>query len=333
MTSSSGAPPARSAERGVDGVEEAVARAGVVASSPGCRASAAPAWRSASANGSNGASGSSEQRPSRTVRAVGERRGGELVREPRLADARLAGEQHDPPVAVHLHAAPTTARRRSSSARRPTNSVACARASAGGGATGAAVAAPQLVEQRARLARRRRSPSARAGARRSARPRPARRRGRRPRRAARSAGGWAPRRAGRARPARASGGPPRPGSARRRELLERLGEPLRVRLARLVRPVVVEAVEDRRAARRRARAAGSPRASAASNARVSTQAVAVERDRLARGDDVVGGRAERAPQLGQRGAQAGAGRLVEHVGPEARGEPARAACGPGCSAR
>ena len=35
---------------------------------------------------------------------------------------------------------------------------------------------------------------------------------------------------------------------------------------------------------------------------------------------VVGRGPERAPQLGQRGAQAGAGGLVEDVGPEARGE-------------
>ena len=39
-------------------------------------------------------------------RAVGERGGRELVGEPGLADAGLAREQHEPAVAVHLHARP-----------------------------------------------------------------------------------------------------------------------------------------------------------------------------------------------------------------------------------
>ena len=70
-------------------------------------------------------------------------------------------------------------------------------------------------------------------------------------------------------------------------------------------------------------AAGSPRAQrGVERASVDRQPLAVERDRLAGRDDVIGRRPERAPQLAERGAQAGAGRLVEHVGPERRREPA-----------
>ena len=103
----------------------------------------------------------------------------------------------------------------------------------------------------------------------------------------------------------------------RRDLLERVGEPLRVRLAGVVGPVVVEAVEDRRAARRQRGGGVAGVERRVERARVDR---ALERDRLAAGDELVGRGPERAPQLGQRGAQAGAGRLVEHVGPEARGE-------------
>ena len=96
-------------------------------------------------------------------------------------------------------------------------------------------------------------------------------------------------------------------------------EPLLVRLARVVRPVVVEAVEDRAAAGLERGGGVAARRGAASNARVSTAASSATVSRVAA--SVVGRGPERAPQLGQRGAQAGAGGLVEHVGPEARGEP------------
>ena len=38
--------------------------------------------------------------------AACERRGGEVVGQPRLADPRLACDEHDPPIAMHLDAAP-----------------------------------------------------------------------------------------------------------------------------------------------------------------------------------------------------------------------------------
>jgi len=93
-----------------------------------------------------------------------------------------------------------------------------------------------------------------------------------------------------------------------------------VRLPCLVRPLVVEAVEDRRAARLDRGGRIAVRKRRLERARVDEQALAVERDPLAGRDDVCGGRPERPAQLGQRCAQARARRLVEHVGPEPRGE-------------
>ena len=115
------------------------------------------------------------------------------------------------------------------------------------------------------------------------------------------------------------------GGRRRRELLERPGEPVRVDLARLVGPVVFEAVQDRRRAGVERRGGVVARERGVERARVDPEPV-VEDDRLAGGDHVAGGRAERPAQLGERGPQARAGGLVEHVGPEARGD-LRAAVG------
>ncbi len=301
-------------ERGVDGVEQAVAGAGVVGRAGLERV------------GGAGLAQRLRERLERRERllraaaeqdggAVGERGGGELVGEPGLADAGLAGQQHEPAVAVHLHAGPgraqalelgaaadelgrvgalERARRRDRRGRR----------------------APQLVEQRARLARGRDAeraaqplgePLARgqrggavAGRREPLDQAAVRLLGERVERdlLAREAD-----RLGRVR--------------RRRELLQRLGEPLRVRLAGVVGPVVVEAVEDRRAARRQRGGGVAGVERRGERARVDR---ALERHRLAPGDELVGRGTERAAQLGQRGAQAGAGRLVEDVGPEARGE-------------
>ena len=108
----------------------------------------------------------------------------------------------------------------------------------------------------------------------------------------------------------------------RRHRLERLRQPLGVRAPRLVRPLVLEAVEDRPAARRERRGRVSAAQRRVERASVDRQTLAVERDRLAGRDHVIRCRAERAPQLAERGAQAGASRLVEHVGPERRREAA-----------
>ena len=108
------------------------------------------------------------------------------------------------------------------------------------------------------------------------------------------------------------------------ESLERFDEPLVVNAARLVRPIVVELVEDPRGAglQRHGRVAAAKRRLEAAG--VDVQAGTVERDRVARRHDVLGGRAKRAPQLTQGRPQARTGGVVEDVGPEAGGD--RAAC-------
>ena len=92
-------------ERGVDGVEQAVPRAGLVARAGLERVGGA---------GLAQRLGERLERCERLLRAaaeqdggvVGERGGGELVGESGLAHSRLAGQQHEPAVAVHLHAGP-----------------------------------------------------------------------------------------------------------------------------------------------------------------------------------------------------------------------------------
>ena len=213
------------------------------------------------------------------------------------------------------------ARMRSSSAVRPTNAVSCARRSAGGG--GAAGAAPGLRSD---------SSSARVsrdGAIASvARSRSAKRFARGERRGTvaglREALDQA---AVRLLAERVQGDlltrePHRLGGVRRGPCLqlERLREPFGVGLARRVRPLLVEPVEDRHAAggERPGRIAGGERP--LEPAHVDREPVAVERHRVARGHEVRAGGPERAPQLAQRGTQARAGGLAEHVGPKARRE-------------
>ena len=301
-------------ERRVDGVEQAVAGAGRVLAGP--RTSAAPAGRSASANGSNAASGSSEQRPAQHARARLEDLAREAMGQARLADAGLPGDQHDPRGRGRWTSA-QAARRRSSSVARPTNAVSCSRRSTAGGGDRSG-RAPQRVEQRAGLARRRDRErraqplgEALAGDQR-----------RRPVARLRQPLDQAPVGVLRERVERhlLAGQAHRLGGVVRcrGQALERVGEPLGVRSARVVGPVVVEAVEDRRAARVE-RGGGV----AAAQRRVEPARVdvgAVERDRVAGGDDVLGGGAERAPQFAQGGTQARAGGLVEDVRPEPRGE-------------
>jgi hypothetical protein len=92
-------------ERGVDGVEQAVARAGVVGRAGLERVGGA---------GLAQRLGERLERRQRLLRAAAEQDGGalgkrvgrELVGKPGLADAGLAGQQHEPAVAVHLHAGP-----------------------------------------------------------------------------------------------------------------------------------------------------------------------------------------------------------------------------------
>ena len=89
-------------------------------------------------------------------------------------------------------------------------------------------------------------------------------------------------------------------------------------LAGLDRPLFVEAVEDRRAARLE-----RPRCIALVKpplklARVNSEVGALERDRVPRCDHVPGRGPERLAQLGQGDPQAGPRRLVEHVRPKAR---------------
>ena len=249
--------------------------------------------------------------------AAGERGGGELVREPRLADAGLAGEQHEPAVAVHLHAGPRRAQalELGAAADEP---VAWARVQHARRRDGCGRRAPQLVEQRARLARRR-------DAERAAQPL-----------GEALAGGQ---RGGAVAGAREPLDQPAVrllGERVERDLLARQadrrapGRRARPRAARARRRAAARAPGGRRGPSRRRSRRGSARGWPPARRRgrrrrapPRTRACrprALERDRLAPGDEVAGRRAERAPQLGQRGAQACAGRLVEDVGPEARGE-------------
>ena len=320
-------------ERGVDGVEQAMARAGAVGRAGlqrrrRRRPGAAPRRRARRA-----ASGSSEQRPSSTVApsasaARGERggRAGSCRRRARPRAARAAG--------------------RGASARRPTTRAAArARRAAdergrrgrararGGGATGAAgvrrsASSSARVSRDGAIAER-----ARAGARRSARPRRAPRRGRR-RSASRSirrrfgssasgssatcsrvrrtaSAGSAPRRRAaraRRRAARRAPGAPRGPSRRRSRRGSARGTPP-------------------------ARAAGSPASSAASNARVSTASPSPSSATVSR----VATRWSAAGPSARRSSVSAARRLVRADSSSTSGQKRAAswarACGPGCSAR
>ena len=208
------------------------------------------------------------------------------------------------------------ARRRSSSARRPTNAVAWVRSSARGGATGAA-GVRRSSSSSARVSRDGGMPS--APRRRSANRSPAASAAARSpalasrsirRRFGSSASGSSATcsrvsriaSAGSAVPAScSSASASRCSCACRASWAQSSSKPSRIG-ARLASSA----------------AAGSPASSAASNARVSTAASSATVSRPA--TQLVGRGPERAAQLGQRGAQAGAGGLVEDVGPEARGE-------------
>ena len=166
--------------------------------------------------------------------------------------------------------------------------------------------------------------------------RPARRRGRRRRRAGASASGGSPPRAARARPARrvrSTGAAEVAARARRRpRALSSSGDgALAVLVARLERPFVLEA-----------RPGTSPRASASASSQlpvgaeplglehVDPRVVARGRRGRVSSTSVVGSPSV-PPQRPERAAQARAGALVEHVGPEARRDGARG-CRPGLSA-
>ena len=137
-------------ERGVDGVEQAVAGAGFTGRAGLERV------------GGPGLAQRLRERLERRERllraaaeqdggAVGERRGGELVGEPGLADAGLAGQQHQPAVAVHLHAGPRRAQAVELGAAADERGRVGALERAGRRHRGGR-RVPQLVEQRARLA-------------------------------------------------------------------------------------------------------------------------------------------------------------------------------------
>ena len=198
--------------------------------------------------GSNGASGSSEQRPTSTVAPSCEGGGRELLGEARLTDPRLAGDQHDPPVAVHLHAAPTGAQPRQLGAAADEHRFVRAR-EAGWWRDGLWLRAAEFVDQRSRLARRRDAElraqalgEVPAGRQRrgavAARGEPLDQSavGRFRQRVERDLGARQP---NRLRWIERGG----------RSRLERAGEPVCVLVAGLDRPLFVEAVEDRRAAR------------------------------------------------------------------------------------
>jgi hypothetical protein len=267
---------------------------------PGCRTSAAPTWRSASAYGLEGRQRLLPAAAEQHRRAAVEHLAREAIGEPRLADARLAREQDDPVAAVRV--TPAHARRSRSSSRRGRRT----RVVGGAGERGAGVAAVLERLDQARGLARRRDRELRAQPLGEA---PARGQRRRAVAGAARPLDQAPVRLLGERVERdllaREAGPPRRLRARR-ELPRAPREPLGVGAARLVRPVVLEAVEDRRRGtppprprpvaapqRRRRTRARRPPAPAPSSATVSRV-----------GDDVLRRRAERAPQLAQRGAQA-----------------------------
>ena len=314
-------------ERGVDGVEQAVARAGVVGRAGLERVGGA---------GLAQRLGERLERRERLLRAaaeqdggaVGERGGGELVGESGLADARLAGQQHEPAVAVHLHAGPGRAqplelgaaadelgrvgalqrsRRRDGAAGARRSSSSSARVSRDGG---------MPSEPRRRSANR--SPAASAAAR-----SPALASRSISRRFGSSASGSSATCSRVRRTASA-------GSRGRRELLERVGESLRVRLASVVGPVVVEAVEDRRAARRQrgGGVAGVERRGERARVDAAPSSATVSRPAT---------RWSAAGPSARRSSVSAARRLVRADSSRTSGQKRAAswarACGPGCSAR
>ncbi len=232
------------------------------------------------------------------------------------------GDEHDPPVAVHLHARPGRAQAVELGATADELGLVRAR-EAGRRRDGRRLAAAEVVQQRPRLARRRNAelraqalgePPA-GGA--------ARRRGRRSRRASRSAGGWAPPRADRAPPARGSAGWPRPDPALATAACSS-ASPSRCACSSRASSAQSSSKPSRIGARHASSArTGSPSSSACWNARViDAEAGSFERDRVPCGHQIARRRAQRLAQLGQRDAQAGPRRFVEHVGPEARRQPA-----------
>ena len=314
-TSSSAPRAGDPAERAVDGIEQALARAGgILGARTQGRVGIGLAQRLRV--GLERRQRFLPAAPEQDERAAGLQLLGELPREPRLADPRLAGDHDHPPGPVHLDVRPRGAQPVELAGAPHEGEVRLAREDRGC-RDGRAIAADR-VEQRAGLARRGDGEGAAQALGETL--------ARGQRGGAVAGGGEAldqpavgllGQRVERhllARQANRFGG-----GRRRREQFERPGEPVRVGLARLVGPVVLEAVEDRRRAGVERRGGVVARERGVERPRVDPEPV-VEDDRLAGGDHVGGGRPERPAQLGQRGPQARAGRLVEHVGPEARGD-------------
>ena len=322
MTSSSGA---RSASAGVDRVEQAVARARVVggaAALPSRGRLGAAGLRARAPRRAGVAQGLGERLEGgeRLLRAAAEQDGGAVAsaaaanswREPGLADAGLAGEQHEPPVAVRSHAGPRRPQALELGAAADER-VAWVRSSARGGATGRSACAAARRAARASRA----TAGAEAPRRRSANrsPAAARRRGRRAasrsirRRFGSSASGSSATCSRVRRIASAgcrardcsSASASRCACAWRASWAQSSSKPSRI---------------GRGGPSARGGVAGGERR--VERARVDARVE--RRPWLAVATSWLGRRPERAAQLGQRGAQAGAGGLVEHVGPEARGE-------------
>ena len=256
-------------------------RAPLPVSSPGCRTSTAPSKRSTSANGSKAASGSSQQRPAQHARAGLEDLAREAMRQARLAHAGLARDQDDRGGFGAARRRPRPREDARARVARPTNAVSCSRARSAaarrtsGGRRSVSSSGAGLARRRDR--QRRAQPLGEALAR-------DQRRGSVTR--SREALDQAPvgllrERVERHLLARQADRLDRV-ARRRGERFEGLGEPLAVGPAGLVRPVVVEAVEDRGgtrlAARPRGRRDGVPRRTGARR----RPPVAVERDRVAR---------------------------------------------------
>ena len=241
----------------------------------------------------------------------------ELLGETRLADPGLARDQRDPSIAVHLHAAPAGAQPRQLGAAADEHGFVRA-GEAYRWRHGLRLLAAEFVDQGTCLARRR-DPELRAQALGEL--------------AAGGQRGGAV--AGRGEPLDQPAvgcfrqrverdlGARQPNRLRwigrgGRSRLERAGEPLRVLVAGLDRPLLLEVVEDRRVA-----GLECPRRIALGEcllelADVDSEVRTFERDRVPRCHHVAGSGPERLAQLCQGDPQARARRLVKHVRPEAR---------------
>ncbi len=301
----------------VDGVEQSVSRAAVVSPAPRLKRTSDASLRQRLGVGLERCQWLFGAATHEHGGALLDGGGSELLRETRLADPGLTRDQRDPAIAVHLHAAPAGAQPRQFGAAADEHGFVRA-GEAYRWWHGLRLLAAEFLDQGTCLARGRDAKlraqalaELAAGGQRGGTvagcgqplDQPAVRRFRE--RVESDLGAGQPnrlRRIGR-------GG---------RSQLERAGELLRVLVAGLDRPLLLEVVQDRRVA-----GLECPRRIALGEcllelADIDSEVRTFQRDRVPRCHHVAGSRPERLAQLRQRDPQARARRLVKHVRPEPR---------------